>query len=55
MQTHRLFKKALLALAIGGVLSASLVLIPDSITQSSSAYAKDGGCLLYTSPSPRDS
>ncbi|PYB69732.1 hypothetical protein DMX11_23425, partial [Pseudomonas sp. LB-090624] len=43
MQIHLLFKKALLAVAVTGVLSTSIVLIPDSISQGSSAYAKDGG------------
>ncbi|MGE8421148.1 hypothetical protein [Pseudomonas sp.] len=43
MQPHRLFNKALLAIAIAGVLSATIVLVPDSISDSFSAYAKDGG------------
>lgn len=43
MQPHRLFNKALLAIAITGVLSATIVLVPDSISDSFSAYAKDGG------------
>ncbi|PNB34336.1 hypothetical protein C1X63_27995, partial [Pseudomonas sp. FW305-131] len=38
-----LLKKCLLALAIGGVLSASTVLVPDYISSFSSVYAKDGG------------
>ncbi|PYY66244.1 hypothetical protein CRX42_33460, partial [Pseudomonas jessenii] len=38
-----LLKKCLLALAIGGVLSASTVLVPDYIGSFSSVYAKDGG------------
>ncbi|MGS8281533.1 hypothetical protein ACU7AI_26620, partial [Pseudomonas aeruginosa] len=43
MQIHLLFKKALLAAAVAGVLSMSIALIPDSISHGSSAYAKDGG------------
>ncbi|KJZ46281.1 hypothetical protein VC35_12700, partial [Pseudomonas fluorescens] len=43
MNNYLLFKRGLLALAIGGVLSASIVLVPDSISHDSSAYAKDGG------------
>jgi hypothetical protein len=43
MNTYLLFKKGLLALAIGGVLSASVVLVPDSISHDATAYAKDGG------------
>ncbi|PYY68254.1 hypothetical protein CRX42_22770, partial [Pseudomonas jessenii] len=35
--------KLLLAVAIGAVLSASTVLIPDSLSGVSSAQAKDGG------------
>ncbi|MEO9246029.1 hypothetical protein ABI279_26755, partial [Pseudomonas inefficax] len=37
-----MLRKCLLALAIGAVLSASAVLVPDSIGVTSSAYAKDG-------------
>ena len=36
-------KKCLLALAIGGVLSASTVLVPDYISSFSTVHAKDGG------------
>ncbi|PYC12921.1 hypothetical protein DMX02_28060, partial [Pseudomonas jessenii] len=36
-------KKLVLAMAIGAVLSASTILIPDSLSGVSSAYAKDGG------------
>ena len=36
-------KKLVLAMAIGAVLSASTVLIPESLSGMSSAYAKDGG------------
>ncbi|KAI2669737.1 hypothetical protein GBC55_026680, partial [Pseudomonas sp. TNT3] len=36
-------KKLLLAVAIGAVLSASTVLVPDSFSGMSSAHAKDGG------------
>ncbi|EKT4453663.1 hypothetical protein QEL87_005032, partial [Pseudomonas putida] len=43
MQIHLLFKKALIAAAVAGVLSTAVVLIPDSISHGSSAYAKDGG------------
>ncbi|MEX5323167.1 hypothetical protein WCE04_28025, partial [Pseudomonas shirazica] len=43
MQIHVLFKKAILAAAVAGVLSTSIVLVPDSISNGSSAYAKDGG------------
>ncbi|EKT8868500.1 hypothetical protein QEM16_005028, partial [Pseudomonas putida] len=43
MQIHLLFKKALLAAAVAGVLSMSIALIPDSISHGTSAYAKDGG------------
>ena len=43
MQIHMLFKRALLAVAVAGVLSTAIVLIPDSISHGSSAYAKDGG------------
>ena len=43
MNTYLVFKRGLLALAIGGVLSASFVLVPDSVSHDSSAYAKDGG------------
>ncbi|TRO28833.1 hypothetical protein EQ845_29935, partial [Pseudomonas putida] len=61
MQIHLLFKKALLAAAVAGVLSMSIALIPDSISHGSSAYAKDGGgggtvsnhavCALHLAPS----
>ncbi|AFO49849.1 hypothetical protein T1E_4019 [Pseudomonas putida DOT-T1E] len=37
MQIHLLFKKALLAAAVAGVLSMSIALIPDSISHGSSA------------------
>ncbi|EJM75524.1 hypothetical protein PMI29_00318, partial [Pseudomonas sp. GM49] len=38
-----LINKLLLAVAIGAVLSASTVLIPDSLSGVSSAQAKEGG------------
>ncbi|PNB68921.1 hypothetical protein C1X64_30790, partial [Pseudomonas sp. GW456-E7] len=38
-----LLKKCLLALAIGAVLSASTVLVPDYVGSFSSVHAKDGG------------